>query len=161
MIARMMFLMSILGTLMLLPSTSAAQASCWGYLDEQGQCVGCNEPYFYSLCTSGCVHGYCNSRGGGGQCSCGYRYYSASISHDGGSCAGDECGLVRVRVSRLAHDSKERNVAFQGGGSVEQLPTNVRSGLPSRVPRLLFVLNRCNHSFELIQRDIGLLAGGM
>jgi hypothetical protein len=87
--------------------------------------------------------------------------YSAAIYPDGGSCSGDECGLIRVRISRLAHDGKEHDPAFQGGNSVGQLSTNVRTGLPGRVPRLLFVLNRCNHSFELIQRDIGLLAGGM
>ena len=150
MVSRMMFLMSILGSLVIFPSTAAAQASCWGYIDEQGRCVGCNEPYFYSLCTTGCVHGYCISHGGSGQCSCGFVYYSAVIYSDGGDCSGDNCSLARVRVSHLAQNSKEHNTHVQEG-----------TNSPRRVPRLLFVLNPCEHSFQLIQRDIAPLAGGM
>jgi len=151
----MIFLLSIFGAL-LVSTTSVAQTSgCWGYLDEEGHCVGCNEPYFYSLCTWGCVHGYCTSHGGSGQCSCGYRYYTASISSDGGDCAGEECGLVRVRVSRLAQKKKERNAELRMRGGSAQ------AGFPYPSQRLLFVVNPCNHSFDLVQRDVRPLAGGM
>jgi hypothetical protein len=82
------------------------------------------------------------------------RYIPMAVAAPGMSVALSEFGFHVWRTTAWSATSRLREEAVLNN-------SQQRSGLPSRVPRLLFVLNRCNHTFELIQRDIGLLAGGM
>jgi hypothetical protein len=144
---------------------SLATATCWGYFDVQAHCVGtggCSEPYFYSLCTSGCIHGQCIDHGSSGQC-CGHIYYSAVIYQDGGNCSGSECGLLRAHPSHSAKNRKQRNPERGTGTSLERVGFGGNSPfLGYAAPRLLFVPDRCAHTYQIIvQRGLSVDLGGM
>ena len=162
---RVLMVVMILGVLTLAPHLARAQASCWGYLDVQSHCSGsggCSSPYFYSLCTTGCVHGLCVGHGSSGQC-CGHVYYSAVIYSDGDDCPGDECGLLRAHAPSSAKSSKRLNPQPVRQATAENL------GLASEPPilglpasRLLFVPDRCTHTYHIVlQRDLPVDFGGI
>lgn len=157
--ARQLILLSlILLTLaILVTSRAAAQGDqCWSYSEEQQfNCVGaggCRGSYYETYCYVGCLHGWCTNRGGSGEC-CGRIYYTASGSSDG-TCLGFDCGLARVHTSSF-RDPKGRDSA-----EVQHVATTERLGATAdpavgglRVPRLMFVPDRCAHTYGMIVQE--------
>jgi hypothetical protein len=155
--SRMGMLLSTLVLIICLPKI--AHAGCNGYEDINRTCTGangCSDQYTYTICSWGCVSGECVARGGSGLC-CDHIYYNAEIYPDGGDCSGF-CGEIRVRAGGPSAVRLHAEESWRGA-RLRQIDLG---GRIYRVPRLLFVPDRCAQRYGIVVQEGGLLpAGGM
>jgi hypothetical protein len=127
-----------------------AQGNCWGYQDFGGDpCTGpggCSDTWEVITCGPGCTKGTCTNFGNSTSC-CGVRHDYAQITNFplGAECSGQSCGLA-VRQLRLTAKQKL-------WGSLEldaALKKELKEKWPSRLPRMLYVINRCTHEYDLV-----------
>jgi len=130
------FKLTMLSLTILIGLGSARAQNCVRYIDAQRLCTGpgCNVIVPDTRCTFGCISGTCNPLGNTADC-CGVPHDYAQIFSDGGTCAGQDCGLLVIRRSEM------RTRKFSTLADLEGTP-------PLALPlRRLFMPNKCTHDF--------------
>lgn len=142
--------MLFLGVLALLFIPSQAHASCNDYWDVATvTCTsgGCQSEHELIACTFGCISGQCVHQGGSGLC-CNKIYYVPVIYPDGGDCTG-ECGALRAyppSPSSTTHHSAQLRGGYTPGLIM------LSNTLSIKPPTLVFIPDRCSHTFGVVQQ---------
>jgi len=144
-------------------SAPAAKAECWDYWDWGAvDCTGsggCESQWEDITCGIGCVSGSCNSTGNSTEC-CGTRHdYAAGVDDGQDSCHGVGCGGSpgRHHIRGPRAQSQHRAELLQGytPGLVM-----ISADLSYKEPQLIYVLNRCNRTYEAVADGGKVLPGG-
>lgn len=138
------------------------QAQCTGTTEVTRQCSGqnCQSSYTTTICWWGCLSGQCYAQAGSGLC-CGTVYYSASIYPTGIGCDPQHCGFTRVHPPKSSALHSPHDVAeLRRGELLNQI--KLTSTLAYRPPSLIFLPDRCRHSYGLVVKDGAIVPiGGM
>jgi len=147
-------LLLVSGALILTLDTAPARARCVDYWDIGSvPCSGpggCQSEWEDVTCWFGCISGTCNDDGNSTEC-CGVRHDYAQVYGDGGNCD-NECGDSPVRVHATASNTNplHRAELLQGYSPGLIMLDAHTSYKPTQ---LIYVLNRCNHTYELMVLD--------
>jgi len=150
--------------LVVFSARSAKAGVCWGYDTFDSEdctgahgCFGSRAPTY---CSFGCISGTCNNQGNSTEC-CGTSHYIAQITPDGDSCDAEECtggsGVFRTHAS-VSHVNSEHSAERRQGYSPGLIMLS--ANMSYKPARLIYVFNRCSHSFKLIVEDGRLLTTG-
>jgi hypothetical protein len=147
-------------TLLFHPGRAGAQdqcsAHCTGYQDD-GEILctgsnGCTGSYEAESCAlGGCTCGTCYPKGSSGEC-CSRIYYIPNVYPMSGSCNTIECGDASIH----ARSHLSRNDGGEGRNSAELRQAYspglimLTPTLSYREPSLLYVLDRCSHTYRLV-----------
>jgi hypothetical protein len=128
-----------------------ARAECVGYMNLNQICIAknCSGGYTQSTCTFGCTSGECEPQGGSGVC-CGKTYYNAQIQPDGGHGCGD-CGDARTHAALPSGKEKQQSVELWIGAALRR--AEIGGGRSYRMPRLVFVADRCAQRYGLVVEE--------
>jgi hypothetical protein len=154
-------LLPMVAMLLLLFAARSAKANCWEYFDWGSvDCTGlhgCMSQWEEIGCTFGCISGSCNPTGNSTEC-CGTRHDYAAGHDDGqGGCSGVNCGNVRFRVhARASHLSSPHSAELLQGYTPGLVMLS--ADLSYKSTQLVYTFNRCNHSYEAVVEDGGVLA---
>lgn len=134
----------------------SAQTQCVGTNEITLPCTGqnCSSSYTTTICWYGCQSGTCVSQGGSGEC-CGHTYYSAEI-YPGEPC--NDCSNARVHPSKLSGVHSSHVAELRRGELLNQI--ELTSTLAYRPPSLIFVPDRCRHTYGLVVRGGAILPIG-
>jgi len=153
------FMLMLLGACLF--ASRLVRADCLAY--DNDNCFICTGPNCEgracpSFCVTGCKSGICEIDGGSGLC-CGTEYHTDVIYADGERC--DGCGEARVHAP-WATRTEERHLQEIASLHQPVKPRDAGTSVYYREPRILFVPDRCAHTYGvLIEKDRSPRAGGM
>jgi len=115
---------------------------------------GCMGAYEFLYCSWGCAAGTCVAHGGSGLC-CGTIYYSPEIYPNGTRCT--DCGEIRIHASKppTSRFSAELRQGYSPG------LIKISDNLSYKEPRIVYVLDRCNHTYGVVEEDGAFVEGNI
>ncbi len=130
----------------------SAHSQCVGTMDVTYTCAGenCKSSYTSTICYFGCQAGQCIGRGGSGLC-CGNIYYSAEIYPTGEGCDPIYCTEARVHPPKSSALDNLHVPEVRRGELLDQI--ELTRTLAYRPPSLIFVPDRCRHSYGLVVKS--------
>jgi hypothetical protein len=130
--------------------SSFARAGCVGYVDFGPQACtgagGCSDSWESIGCSFGCIQGSCNPTGNSTSC-CGVRHDYAQITQipPGALCNGTSCGAAVRKLRILAKQKLWGDLNLDAA-----MKRQLQQSWPSRLPRMLYVINRCTHEYDVV-----------